>query len=240
MGAGGLRGGARRLARRRRLAGNARSLVAPRDEGPHDCIEWAGAALVERQGRLERHLLLRDERVAGGPHPPHLAAFCAWEGSPTITARRYGGTLPLLRTSRAPCIACSTAWASAGRRAVTGEPVCGYDRIPEEELRQNRIDYEPYIHEHALEDELPRALARLEQGEAPFLSAANWGGQGLHTRGNFEGFMHAASRDKWLEAHGGAHWEGFYTRDGERLQKRFFGHFLKGEDTAGRSSRGWS
>ena len=76
--------------------------------------------------------------------------------------------------------------------------------------------------------------------KAPFLSAANWGGQGLHTRGNFEGFMHAASRDKWLEAHGGAHWEGFYTRDGERLQKRFFGHFLKGEDTGWRSSRAWS
>jgi hypothetical protein len=53
----------------------------------------------------------------------------------------------------------------------------------------------------------------------------------LHTRGNFEGFLQAASRDKWLEAHGGAHWENFYTRDGERLQRRFFGHFLKGEDT---------
>ena len=33
----------------------------------------------------------------------------------------------------------------------------------------------------------------------PLLSAANWGGQGLHTRGNFEGFMHAASAQKWLE-----------------------------------------
>ena len=35
-------------------------------------------------------------------------------------------------------------------------------------------------------------------------------------------------------AHGGSHWESFYTEDGEKLQKRFFGHFLKGEDP------GWS
>ena len=28
----------------------------------------------------------------------------------------------------------------------------------------------------------------------PLLSAANWGGQGLHPRGNFEGFVRAASR----------------------------------------------
>ena len=68
----------------------------------------------------------------------------------------------------------------------------------------------------------------------PFLSAANWGGQGLHTRGNFEAFMRAPSKHKWLQAHGDTHWLEFYTNYGVRLQKRFFGHFLKGEDT------GWS
>ena len=65
----------------------------------------------------------------------------------------------------------------------------------------------------------------------PLLSAANWGGQGLHPRGNFEGFLAAASTQKWLEVHGDAHWSHFYTDYGLRLQKRFFGHFLKGEDT---------
>ena len=65
----------------------------------------------------------------------------------------------------------------------------------------------------------------------PFLSAANWGGQGLHPRGNFEGFMRAASKDKYLEAHGLEHWTHFYTDYGRDLQKRFFDHFLKGENT---------
>ncbi len=38
--------------------------------------------------------------------------------------------------------------------------------------------------------------------EVPLLSTANWGGQGLHPRGNFEGFVRAAGKDKWLEVHG--------------------------------------
>jgi predicted acyl esterase len=63
------------------------------------------------------------------------------------------------------------------------------------------------------------------------LSAANWGGQGLHTRGNFEAYRHAASSEKWLEAHGDTHWTEFYSSYGVDLQKRFFGYFLKGEDT---------
>jgi hypothetical protein len=63
----------------------------------------------------------------------------------------------------------------------------------------------------------------------PLLSAANWGGQGLHLRGNFEGFVRAASTQKWLEAHGLEHWTEFYTDYGVQLQKRFFAYFLKGE-----------
>jgi predicted acyl esterase len=51
----------------------------------------------------------------------------------------------------------------------------------------------------------------------------------LHPRGNFEGFVRAASKDKWLEAHGIEHWTQFYTDYGRKLQLRFFDHFLKGE-----------
>src|SRR5262249_58381314 len=70
--------------------------------------------------------------------------------------------------------------------------------------------------------------------KTPLLSSANWGGQGLHPRGNFEGFVRSASDQKWLECHGIEHWTHFYTNYGLQLQKKFFGHFLKGEDT------GWS
>ena len=169
--------------------------------------------------------------------PPHLAAFCAWEGSSDHyrEALRHGGIASrfLPNWFQRAVVRVQHGLGERGPKSrATGEPVCGYDRISDEELRANRVDYERYMAEHTLDDAECRARSpEWSKVKAPFLSAANWGGQGLHTRGNFEGFMHAASRDKWLEAHGGAHWENFYTPDGERLQRRFFGHFLKGEDT---------
>jgi hypothetical protein len=66
--------------------------------------------------------------------------------------------------------------------------------------------------------------------KVPLLSAANWGGQGLHPRGNFEGFVRAASKEKWLEAHGLEHWTHFYTDYGRELQLAFFDHFLHGKN----------
>jgi uncharacterized protein len=63
------------------------------------------------------------------------------------------------------------------------------------------------------------------------LSAGNWGGMGLHPRGNFEGWLRAGSKQKWLEVHGDTHFTHFYSNYGEALQRRFLGHFLKGEDT---------
>jgi uncharacterized protein len=54
---------------------------------------------------------------------------------------------------------------------------------------------------------------------------------GLHPRGNFEGYLAAASPQKWLEVHGGSHYTPFYRKEGVALQKRFFGHFLQGSDT---------
>ena len=63
----------------------------------------------------------------------------------------------------------------------------------------------------------------------PLLSCGNWGGNGLHLRGNVEGFVRAASEQKWLEMHGGTHWAIFYTDYANALQRRFFDYFLKGE-----------
>ena len=63
----------------------------------------------------------------------------------------------------------------------------------------------------------------------PLFSAANWGGQGLHPRGNFEGFVRAKAKHKWLEAHGIEHWTHFYTDYGREQQLRFFDRFLHGK-----------
>ena len=56
----------------------------------------------------------------------------------------------------------------------------------------------------------------------------------MHPRGNFEGFVRAAAKHKWLEAHGIEHWTHFYTDYGREQQLRFFDHFLHGK------KQGWS
>ncbi|HTH34887.1 MAG TPA: CocE/NonD family hydrolase C-terminal non-catalytic domain-containing protein, partial [Xanthobacteraceae bacterium] len=81
-----------------------------------------------------------------------------------------------------------------------------------------------------LDDDYHRARSPVwSKVKVPLLSAANWGGQPLHPRGNFEGFVRAASKRKWLEAHGIEHWTHFYTDYGRKLQLRFFDHFLHGK-----------
>jgi hypothetical protein len=113
---------------------------------------------------------------------------------------------------------------------VTGELVCGDETLSDRELQKNRCDFGDEILAHPLDDEYHKARSPLwERIAVPFLSAANWGGQGLHPRGNFEGFVRAASKDKWLEAHGIEHWTHFYTDYGVTLQKQFFAYYLKGE-----------
>jgi predicted acyl esterase len=117
------------------------------------------------------------------------------------------------------------------RSRATGELVSGPETLPPEELKKNRIDLAKSLLSHPLDDRYYRdRVPDWSKVKVPFLSAANWGGIGLHPRGNFEGFMRAASEEKWLEAHGSTHWAHFYSTYGEALQKRFFAHFLKGED----------
>src|SRR5262249_34068098 len=117
---------------------------------------------------------------------------------------------------------------------VTGEPAGGPETLSQEELVRNRLDVEASLLSHPRDDAYYRdRSAAWSKITVPVLSAANWGGHGLHTRGNFEGFMRAASRQKWLEAHGDTHWTHFYTDYGVALQKRLLGYFLKGKDTGG-------
>src|SRR5207253_614984 len=111
--------------------------------------------------------------------------------------------------------------------------VSGPVTLSEEELGANRRDFyeDCWTHPLASAEYWRSRLPDWSKVTVPLLSSANWGGQGLHPRGNFEGFVRAASPEKWLEVHGIEHWTHFYTDYGVRLQKRFFGHFLKGEDT---------
>ncbi len=203
----------------------------------YECIEWAGVQPWSN-GKVGlngvSYFGINQWQVAS-LQPPHLAAMCIWEGATDFyrDMTHHGGIL-------------STFWANwsdmqvktvqygigeRGRRsAVTGELVCGDELLDEATLAANRCDFGSEILAHPLDDDYHKARSPdWAKVTVPFLTAANWGGQGLHTRGNFEGFVRAASTEKWLEAHGLEHWTHFYTDYGRQLQKRFFDHYLKGD-----------
>ncbi|HJQ62612.1 MAG TPA: CocE/NonD family hydrolase C-terminal non-catalytic domain-containing protein, partial [Burkholderiales bacterium] len=161
---------------------------------------------------------------------------CVWEGWSDYYREsvRHGGIACTFRKNWQE-MQVKTVQHGRGERGpksrVTGELVCGPETLPEEELARNRGDMWAGVLAHPLIDDYYRErTADLSRISVPLLSSANWGGQGLHPRGNFEGYMRAASKQKWLEVHGGSHWAPFYTDYGVKLQKRFFDHFLKGID----------
>jgi hypothetical protein len=208
----------------------------------YDCIEWAGVQPWSN-GKVGLNGIsyygINQWHVAS-LQPPHLCAMCVWEGAADWyrDMTHHGGIL-------------STFWANwydmqvktvqygAGERGkrsrVHGELVCGPETLSEAQLARNRCDFGNDIRVHPLDDDYHKARSPVwAKVTAPLLSAANWGGQGLHPRGNFEGFVRAAAKQKWLECHGIEHWTHFYTDYGRNIQKRFFDFFLHGKDT------GWS
>jgi len=205
----------------------------------YQCIEWAGTQPWSN-GKVGingiSYYAMNQWQVAV-LKPPHLAALCIWEGASDYYREvcRHGGILCDFLSSWHPRQVASMQH-GVGKRgaksAVTGELVAGPETLSDAELEKNRADPPGEAKRRRLLDDYYAArTAEFEKIEAPLLSAANWGGMGLHPRGNFEGWLRAGSKQKWLEVHGDTHFTHFYSSYGEVLQKRFFGHFLKGEDT---------
>ncbi|KHA54091.1 CocE/NonD family hydrolase [Sulfitobacter geojensis] len=204
----------------------------------YECIEWAGQQdwSTGKVGLSGVSYFGINQWHVASLQPPHLAAMCVWEGSADWyrDMTHHGGIL-------------STFWANwydmqvrtvqhglgarGGRSPTSGMLICGDEMLSDAQLAANRCDFGDEILAHPLDDKYHKERSPdWDKVTVPFLSAANWGGQGLHPRGNFEAYMRAASEHKWLEAHGLEHWTHFYTDYGRELQLQFFNCFLKGED----------
>jgi predicted acyl esterase len=213
-------------------------LCPQEDDDLYRCIEWAGTQEWSngKVGMLGiSYYAINQWRVAT-KHPPHLAAIIPWEGFNDFyrDPSYHGGILCEFMKRWAP-IQALTVQHGLGERAKknpnTGESVAGPVTLSEAELAKNRADPHTDLRAHPLDDAWHRARsADLSKVTVPVLSCANWGGQGIHPRGNFNGFTQSASPQKWLEVHGESHWALFSAGYGLALQKRFFDHFLKGLD----------
>jgi uncharacterized protein len=208
----------------------------------YECIEWAAAQpwSTGKVGLNGISYYAMNQWHVARLHPPHLAAMCVWEGAADFyrDGTHHGGILSsfwLNWYEKQVTVVQHGRGERGPRSAVTGEPVAGPGTLADAELAAARVPLAEDIRAHPLADEFHQARsADWGQITVPFLTAANWGGQGLHTRGNFEGFTQAASRQKWLEVHGLEHWTHFYTDYGLDLQKRFFACFLHGDDSGWR------
>lgn len=205
----------------------------------YECIEWAGEQPWSngRVGLLGISYYAMNQWYVASLQPPHLAAMCVWEGAADFyrDLSRHGG---ILCTFLGAWFNRQVVRVQHGqgdrtfRNPVTGELVAGPETLPEDILAGNRRDPGIEVAQRPLDGEFYRERSPdYQRIVTPLLSAGNWGGQGLHPRGNLEGYLSAASEQKWLEMHGDSHFSPFYTDRGVALQKRFFGHFLRDEKT---------
>lgn len=207
----------------------------------YECIEWAAKQpwSTGKVGLNGVSYLAMNQWWVAALRPPHLAAMCVWEGCADFYREfvRHGGIFSgfndlWIRKYVHPV---QHGLGERGWRSniADGQWVSGPETLTDEELATNRRDWRVNCRNNRLANDAfwAERLPDFSKIAAPILSAANWGGQGLHLRGNVEGFLEAGSSRKWLNFHCFEHWTEFYTKAGVDLQKRFFGFFLKGQDT---------
>jgi predicted acyl esterase len=205
----------------------------------YDAIEWAGTQPWSngKVGLAGISYYAMIQWSVAAHNSPHLAAIVPWEGAHEAyrDVSRHGGILSNVfpeQWAKRQLLPIQHGNADSHFRDMDdGSPVGGPLALSEEELERNRVDMLAQTLSQPLDGPYYRErTARLENITVPLLSGANWGGMGLHSRGNFNGFRHAGSSQKWLEVHMGDHIIPFYEEEGRALQKQFYDHFLKGED----------
>ncbi|MBT5050754.1 MAG: CocE/NonD family hydrolase [Rhodospirillaceae bacterium] len=202
-----------------------------------EAIDWAGTQPWSngKVGLLGVSYFATKQWQVAALQPKHLAAMVPWEGCCDFYREwsRHGGIRTRFPIDWWPRQILPNQHGNGDNPRLdpdTGEQPNGTALSPAM-LEGNRSAFPDDILEHVLDDawyhERTPDFSRIT---VPFLSAGNWGGPGLHLRGNIEGYLAAASTEKWLSVHIGTHFESFYMPDYVAMQKRFLGHYLRGDD----------
>ncbi|RFU23732.1 hypothetical protein B7463_g12606, partial [Scytalidium lignicola] len=209
----------------------------------HDLIEWAserkwstgkiGLLGISYFGATQWHVASRN--------PKGLAAIVPWEGFTDLyrDAAYHGGILSstFFQVWWDNQVGCNQ-YGSVKAHRYGPEPQQG--PLDEAELAKMRVDLPVDNRKHRYRDD-PRyagANLNLQDVKVPVLSVANWGGVGLHLRGNVNGFLHAASEFKYIRFIVGRHDLPFYLDEEVEVQRSFLDAFLKGDDRVGWSKKG--
>lgn len=210
-----------------RGTGSSPGSLAPCEPGVaddfHDAVEWAGTQSwsTGKVGLLGISYYAISQWAVAARRPPHLTAMMPWEGAADMYRdfQRHGGILSsqFMRWW----------WDNTVLNVQHGAGVAA-----PEELAARRTDPLAEAASRPLDGDHYRAwLPDLADIEVPFVSVGNWGNIGLHLRGNIEAYLGASSPHKWLRIVTGDHILPFYSPEALLMQEKFFGHWLKGEDT---------
>jgi uncharacterized protein len=188
--------------------GTGRLLSRQEGEDYADLVEWAGTRewSTGRVGLLGVSYLAISQYRCAAERPAHLAAICPWEG-----------------------------FTDAYRDLVYpgGVREEGFVRMWARGVSRQRVepDFLRDPPRHPLRDEFwEETVPDLERIEVPMLVCASFSDHNLHSGGSFRAFERAGSERKWLYTHRGGKWATFYSAAAKAVQRRFFDHYLKGEE----------
>jgi predicted acyl esterase len=185
------------------------SILTGKQEGEdeYDLIEWLGVQDWSngKVGTCGNSYLAVSTWFAAAEQPPHLAAIAPWEGwNDTYRDLAIRGGMP---DPSFPEVLMVNYVGSGQREDIVAE----IDRYP------------------LMGDLWTSKTASLENITAPAYIGASYSNL-IHTLGTFRGWRRIASADKWLRIHNGMEWPDFNTVENQDDLRRFFDHFLKGED----------
>ena len=185
------------------------SLLWDRREGEdcHDLVEWL-AAQEWCSGKVAMSgtsYLAVAQWFTAAERPPHLTAINPWEGVSDVYRDLVmrGGMPDLGFTERI-----AHNYTGKGRRE---DVVAEARRYP--------------LMNGLWEDKIPR----FENITVPAYVVASYSNT-LHTAGTFRAWRRIASQEKWLRVHNTQEWPDYYAEENVEDLRRFFDHYLKGED----------
>ncbi|WAJ46344.1 CocE/NonD family hydrolase [Mycobacterium sp. Aquia_216] len=186
------------------------SVLWDRQEGQdcHDLIEWLAVQewCTGKVAMSGTSYLAVAQWFAAAEQPQHLTAINPWEGvSDVYRDLVMRGGIP--DTGFARQLRDNSYWGMNRKEDILAEA----ERYPlVNDLWRNKIP-------------------RVDRITVPAYVVASYSNT-LHTAGTFRAWRRIGSKDKWLRIHNSQEWPDYYDEANREDLRRFFDHFLKGDD----------
>ncbi len=185
------------------------SYLWDRQEGRdcHDLIEWLAARdwCTGKVAMSGTSYLAASQWFTAAEQPPHLTAINPWEGvSDVYRDLVMRGGMPDL-----------------GFAEMLQQKFAGKNRREDVIAEAERYP----LMNNVWEDKIPQ----LDKITVPAYVVSSYS-HTLHTQGTFRAWRGIASEEKWLRIHASLEWPDYYDEANVEDLRRFFDHYLKGED----------